>query len=157
YVAAASKAGARILPETHADVVRHDGTKVTGVDAHITRARARYSVSIAAPVVVLAAGALESPMLWFRSRLPDPGVAGWNLHLNPYAVISGIFAEPIEAWEGVPQSYVVDEFLNLDKQIEGGAMILAASAQPIAASGLLPGLGAEHRRLMQSYAKIASV
>ncbi len=160
YLAAASRAGARILPAVHVDRVRHDQGRVLGVEAHVAApdGKPRFAVRVEAPIVVLAAGSLESPLLWIRSDLPDPHrIAGRNLHLNPYAVVSGIFDETIAAWQGVPQSYVVDEFLNLDKRIEGGTLIFAGSAQPIAAAAILPGLGANHRRLMQSYTRIASV
>ena len=160
YLAAASKAGARIVPDAYVDKVIHQQGAVAGVRGRFTprQGAARPRFRVVAPVVVLAAGAIESPMLWFRSRLPDPyGIAGQTLHLHPYAVIAGVFAETIAAWEGPPQSYVVDEFLNLDKSIDGGFLLLAASAQPIAAAALLPGIGRDHRRLMGDYARTAGI
>ncbi|MGH7897709.1 MAG: GMC family oxidoreductase N-terminal domain-containing protein [Candidatus Binatia bacterium] len=160
YLAAASKAGARIVPDAHVDTVIHERGVVRGVSGRFKRftSRTRHALRVDAPEVVLAAGALESPMLWFRSDLPDPNrIAGRNLHLHPYAVVAGIFEETIAAWQGPPQSYVVDEFLNLDKSIEGGHLLLAAAAQPIASASLLPGLGGDHRRLMGSYARTAGV
>ena len=156
YLDAASKAGARIVPGAHADRVEHDATSVTGVTGRFPGRRMRFRVD--APSVVLAAGALESPMLWFRSGLPDPyRLAGRSLRLHPYAVIAGVFDEPIAAWQGPPQSWGVDEFLNLDKSIEGGFLMVAASAQPIAAAASLPGIGRDHRRLMDEYAHTAGV
>jgi choline dehydrogenase-like flavoprotein len=130
YLAAASKAGARIVPDVHVDRVKHEGGQVRGVSGRFQRSqgRTRHALRVDAPTVVLAAGALESPMLWFRSDLPDPHhVAGRNLHLHPYVVIAGIFEETIAAWQGAPQSYVVDEFLNLDKSIDGGYLLLAGA------------------------------
>src|SRR5206468_10355001 len=116
----------------------------------------RYGFRVVAPTVVLSAGALESPMLWLRSGLPNPHrVAGRSLHLHPYAVVGGVFDETIAFWQGIPQSYVVDEFLNLDKSIDGGYLTVAAAAEPISAAALLPGLGREHRRLMDGYARTA--
>ena len=160
YLGAASKAGARILPDVQVEKVTHEGGVVRGVSGRFLRSKdgGHHALSVKAPVVVLAAGALESPMLWFRSDLPDPHhVAGKNLHLHPYLVIAGIFDETIAAWQGPPQSYGIDEFLNLDKSIEGGYLLLAAAAQPIASAALLPGLGSDHRRLMASYARTAAV
>jgi choline dehydrogenase-like flavoprotein len=160
YLAAASKAGARIVPDAHVDKVRHKGGAVLGVTGRFGRSKggSRFALRVDAPTVVLAAGALESPMLWFRSVLPDRDrAAGRSLHLHPYVVVAGLFDETIASWEGIPQSYVVDEFLNLDKSIEGGYLAIAASAQPIAAAALLPGLGPDHRRLMGAYARTAAV
>jgi choline dehydrogenase-like flavoprotein len=159
YLAMASKAGARIVPEAHVDRVRHERGAVTGASGWLTRRGGKRSVvRVDSPIVVLAAGALESPMLWFRSGLPDPHqMAGRTLHLHPQLVVTGIFDETVAAWQGPPHSYVVDEFLNLDKSIEGGFLTLAASAQPIAAAALLPGIGPDHRRLMGGYARTAAV
>ncbi len=160
YLTTASKAGARIIPDAYVDKIRHQRGTVLGVNGRFTALqgpkRPRFRVD--APVVVLAAGAIESPMLWFRSALPDPyGIAGRTLHLHPYAVITGVLEETIAAWQGAPQSYVVDEFLNLDKSIEGGFLMIAASAQPIAAAASFPGIGRDHRRLMDGYARTAGI
>jgi choline dehydrogenase-like flavoprotein len=160
YLDAASKAGARIIPGAHVDRVEHDRNSVVGVTGRLesVKGNPRKPFRVDAPKVVLAAGALESPMLWFRSGLPDPHrIAGRNLHLHPYAVVAGVFDETIVAWQGTPQSWVVDEFLNLDKSIDGGFLMVSASAQPIATAASLPGLGRDHRRLMDSYAHTAGV
>jgi choline dehydrogenase-like flavoprotein len=160
HLAAASKAGARIVPDAHVDAVRHERGAVTGVQGRFVRSKStkRFALRVNAPTVVLAAGALESPMLWFRSRLPDPHrLAGRNLRLHPHVVVAGVFEETIASWQGIPQSYVVDEFLNLDKSIDGGYLTVAAAAQPISAAALFPGLGHDHRRLMDGYARTAGV
>ena len=160
YLAMASKAGARIVPDVHVDTVRHEHGAVAGVTGQFLRSksRKRFALRVDARTVVLAAGALESPMLWFRSRLPDPNrLAGRNLHLHPHVVVAGVFDETIAFWQGIPQSYVVDEFLNLDKSIDGGYLTVAAAAQPVGAAALLPGLGRDHRRLMDSYARTAGI
>jgi len=160
YLATASKAGARIVPDAQVDKVLHKQGTVIGVSGRFTALQGgkRPRFRVVAPVVVLAAGALESPMLWFRSGLPDSyGVAGRTLHLHPYAVLTGVFEETIAAWQGPPQSYVVDEFLNLDKSIDGGFLLVAASAQPIAAAALFPGIGRDHQRLMDGYARTAGI
>ena len=159
HLAEASRAGARLLPQVRVDRVRHERGRATGVEGHLrSKLGRRHAVSVTAPVVVVAAGALESPVLWLRSELPDRGGAvGENLRLQPHLVVSGLFAETVEAWNGVPHSWVVDEYLNLDKKIEGGFLAFAASAQPITTASLLPGVGADHRRLMRSYARMASI
>ncbi|MGH7858147.1 MAG: FAD-dependent oxidoreductase, partial [Candidatus Binatia bacterium] len=160
YLPAASTLGARILPEVRVEKVLHDGKRAHGVVGHVRRSSTgrRYGVRVDAPVVVLSAGALQSPMLWARSALPDPHrLAGRNLHLHPYTLVVGVFEDPVLCWQGIPQTWVMDEFLNLEKQIEGGYLAFAASAQPVATASLMPGLGPEHRRLMDRYAHLAAV
>ena len=160
FLADASKRGARLFPDAHVDKVLHRDGAVYGVSGRFARIGRgeRLTFRIEAKSVVLSAGALQSPSLWQRSGLPDANrIAGKSLHLHPYAVVAGVFDETIAAWQGIPHSYVVDEFLNLDKSIEGGFLTLAASAQPIASAALMPGLGADHRRLMSSYARTAAV
>lgn len=163
YLTPASRSGARILPEVRVESVITDAADRSRVRGAVGRlrqnARGRsYAVRVNAPIVVLAAGALQSPALWLRSGLPDPhAVVGKNLHLHPYLIVAGLFEERIAAWQGVPQSYVVDEFLKLDKTVEGGYLLLSAGGQPVASASLLPGLGAAHRRLMGMYAHTAAI
>jgi choline dehydrogenase-like flavoprotein len=160
YLDAASKRGARLLPEVHVERVLHDRNRVYGVEGHVRRSRGgrRYAMRIEAPVVVLAAGALESPLLWLRSELPNRHRrVGRNLRLQPCAVVTGVFDDPIRGWEGPPQGYVVDEFLQLETSVEGGFLLFAASAPPVTAASLLPGLGRAHRRLMSEYAHTAGI
>ena len=160
FLSQASARGARIVPEAHVERIRHDRSRAFGVEGWMLRSRdgGRRTFRVDARAVVVAAGALESPMLWKRSELPDPhGVAGRNLRLHPYAVVAGLFDRPIRAWEGAPQSYVVDEFLNLEKRIEGGYLLFAASAQPVAGAAILPGLGTPHERLMSQFGHLAGV
>lgn len=159
HLAEASRHGARILPRTRVERILVERGRARGVVGRIrgTKGGESRDVRVRAPIVVLAAGALESPVLWARSGLPDrAGVVGKNLRLHPHLVVVGAFPEPVRAWEGIPQSYVVDEFLNLEKSIEGGWLAFAAAAQPIATSALLPGLGAEHRASMDRYAHLGA-
>src|SRR5439155_23398476 len=52
------------------------------------------------------------------------------------------------------QSVIVDEFLNLDRQIEGGYLLMPFFAHPVATASLLPGFSVEHRRLMETYPRL---
>ncbi|MEA2624310.1 MAG: hypothetical protein QOD06_355 [Candidatus Binatota bacterium] len=160
YLADASHRGARILPWARADRVLYEGREARGVVGRFLRSRtgARRSFRVDARVVVIAGGALESPMLWLRSSLPNPGgVVGRHLRLNPYVVVAGIFDERVATWEGVPQSWVVDEFLDPVRFPQGGLLFFSASAQPIACAGLLPGFGWEHRRGMHDVSRMAMI
>jgi choline dehydrogenase-like flavoprotein len=145
----ASDAGARALVGCHADRVLTEGGRATGVDATVTHADgSTTAVSIEAPTVVVAGGAVESPAVLLRSGVGGPAV-GKNLRLHPAYGVIGIYDEEIDGWRGQIQSALSDHFFEL----EDGCGFL------IEAVGMGPGLigasfpwesGAEHKRLMQT-------
>jgi hypothetical protein len=110
-------------------------------------------------VVILAAGAINSPRIWRASRLPDPAdQVGRNLRLQPHVVVTALYPEPVTAWRGIPQGYVVDEFLRLDERSSGkGFLLIPTFAFPVAAASVLPGYGAAHRELMTRYLRLGAI
>ena len=60
-------------------------------------------MTVRAPQVVVACGALESPALLLRSRIGGPA-AGDYLRLHPCTAIFGIYGEDLQAWWGAPQA-----------------------------------------------------
>lgn len=156
YLPAASRAGATIVPRCRVERIEQRDGKVAGVSAQVQVSAAESAeLSVAAPVVVLAAGALGSAQLWMQSGLPDPfRQIGRHLHLHPQVVVQARFDEPIEGWSGVPQSWAVDQFVRLEPG-GGGFWLQPTFAPPVTASALTPGFGAAHRGLMESYRKAA--
>src|SRR5262249_41085361 len=114
YVPAASRAGAVLLPQCAAQAVETRNGRASAVRAGLQPDDGNPAqVRVEARVVVLAAGAIASPQLWLRSGLPDSGRhVGRHLHLHPQVAMQAHFAEKIEGWNGVPQSYAVDQFLR---------------------------------------------
>ncbi len=161
YVPAASRAGALIVPDCQVRQVATQKGKAVGVGGVFLRSRTgqTYSLKVKAEVVILAAGAINSPRLWRQSRLPDPqSEVGRNLRLQPQVVVTALYPEPIEAWKGIPQGYVVDEFLTLGASSAGSGYLLVPSfAHPVAAASMLPGYGGEHRELMTLYPRLGAI
>ena len=118
-----------------------------------------YTLKVKAEVVILAAGAINSPRIWRQSRLPDPASeVGRNLRLQPQVVVTALYPEAIEAWKGIPQGYVVDEFLTFAPAPAGaGYLLVPTFAHPVAAASMLPGYGAEHRELMTHYPRLGAI
>ncbi len=59
-------------------------------------------IRINARVVIIAAGAIESPLLLQRSRVPDPyGVIGKGLVLHPSLPVIGIYPKEISNYRGI--------------------------------------------------------
>ena len=117
-----------------------------------------YRLTVRSKAVVLAAGAINSPQLWLNSRLPDPGKqVGRNLHLHPAIFVGGIFDEVVDAYQGIPQSFYVDHFLDLERDPDSGYLLMPASG-PIALGAIsMPSFGTTHRDLMRSYRSIAAL
>ena len=116
-------AGYRVLTENGR------ATGVHGVCAHGPK------VTVRAPQVVVAAGALESPALLLRSGIGGPAV-GHYLRLHPCTASFGFYPDAMEAWKGAPQSGLVHEFENLEDGY--GFMIEGAQFTTAVAGSALP-------------------
>jgi choline dehydrogenase-like flavoprotein len=158
YLPRAVAAGARILSE--APVVRIEGKagarrvvcETKGANGRLTGAR----VTIEAPIVIVAAGALDTPALLLRSGLGN-GRVGRGLRLHPAAMVSGVFSEPIRSWRGLPQSVIVEEFASFyDDGCGGFLLIPSASNWPGMTAAVVSGIGAEHRSRMREHPFVAA-
>lgn len=105
YLRDAADAGARILTGAVVRKVLTENGRAAGV---VTEG----GVTVRAPVVVLAAGALETPAILLRSGIGGPA-AGQHLRLHPSSGMFGVYTEEQDPWWGPPQSAVVDEFADL--------------------------------------------
>ena len=94
---------------------------------------------VRAKTVISAGGAFGTPELLLRSGIRHPAL-GRNLHVHPAAWIGARYEEEVRGWEGVMQSYYVDQW-----QPEG--ILLEATFTPLSfGAQWLPGAGpALHR------------
>ncbi|MFF3920614.1 FAD-dependent oxidoreductase [Streptomyces sp. NPDC001852] len=148
----ACAAGARIVTGARVerilvDADRPGGPRVAGVRVH----RDNGGLEILAPLVVVAAGALQSPPLLRRSGLGRHPRLGRNLSVHPATSVAGRFAEPVTAWEGVLQSVGVEE------HHDAGILIEATATPPGMGSFILPGLGEELRRELEGADRLATL
>ena len=158
YLPLAVEAGARIYAHCRVRRVRHDGVRATGVEAAIIdpeTGRERGTLEVRAGTVVVAAGAVYTPMLLQQSGLG--GISrqlGRNLRIHPGAGAMAMFDEELRAWRGTMQSYHVDERLRTD------GIILEATMPPPGISysaGALPFYGEKLVQHVVDYPRMASV
>ncbi len=149
----ACAAGARIVTGATVRRVLVDPDRPGGPRAAGVRVRREDGgeFEILAPLVVVAAGALQSPPLLRRSGLGRHPRIGRNLSVHPATSVAGRFAEPVTAWEGVLQSVGVEELHD------GGVLIEATATPPGMGSFVLPGLGAELRRELEATDRLATL
>ncbi|MFI6359063.1 GMC family oxidoreductase N-terminal domain-containing protein [Streptomyces sp. NPDC050743] len=148
----ACAAGARIVTGARVerilvDADRPGGPRAAGVRVH----RDNGGAEILAPLVVVAAGALQSPPLLRRSGLGRHPHLGRNLSVHPATSVAGRFTEPVTAWQGVLQSVGVEE------HHDSGILIEATATPPGMGSFVLPGLGAELRRELENADRLATL
>jgi len=148
YLLDAIRSGARLMAPFSARRLLLNKSRVTGIEGTARDASGHLrELKIAAPRVVLAAGALDSPALLMRSGIQSPHL-GRHLYLHPTVAVTGTYPSPIEAWRGPPQTVVCDEFSNLSGA--NGYRIEVAPAHPgLSAVGLPWTSAREHRRDMQ--------
>lgn len=142
----ACAAGARIVQRLRVDRITTRDGKADGLTG--TDARGR-PVRVDAPLVVVAAGATETPPLLRRSGVGrHPGV-GAGLAIHPALGVAGTFAAPVHAWRGVLQSAGIEEL-----HAREGILIEATATPPGMGSMILPGTG---RALLERMAGAAHV
>ena len=99
---------------------------------------------------IVAGGALGTPELLLRSGLGG-GQVGRNLHIHPACWVGARYEEEVRGWEGVMQSYYLDEW-------EDERVLLEATFTPLAFGGAwLQGAGRAHQEAMLDFGHIASI
>jgi acyl-CoA reductase-like NAD-dependent aldehyde dehydrogenase/choline dehydrogenase-like flavoprotein len=160
YLVDAQAHGAEILAGCRAERVLIDGGRAAGVEATwvdpeeaAAGNRAATRLTVRAPVVVVACGAIESPALLLRSAIGGPAV-GENLRLHPTVAVTAYYDEPQNWMWGPPQAALSHEFANTG---DGhGFLIESAQATTGLFSGAVPWRsGADHKRRMREWDRAA--
>ena len=107
-------------------------------------------MEILSPLVVVAAGALQSPPLLRRSGLGGHPRLGRNLAVHPAVSVAGRYAEPVTAWKGVLQS------VGVEKLHSEGILIEATAGPPGMGSFVLPGVGRALREELDGAESLAT-
>lgn len=155
HLAAASTAGARIVPDARVRRVMLDGGRAVGVEAEVGEiGTAPRRLVVRAPIVVLAAGALRTPAILQRSGLTHPAI-GRYLRIHPVPVVAGRFNERVEMWRGTLQAARSLEFSDAEPG-RNGYVIEAAPGHPGLLALALPWEGTEaHARVMAGAAHLS--
>jgi choline dehydrogenase-like flavoprotein len=120
-----------------------------GLDARGTDPTTRR-VTVRAKTFVVAGGAIGSPALLLRSRVPDPyGVLGKRTFLHPTIVSAALMPERVDGFAGAPQTIYSDHFLDVAPNGPMGFKLEAPPIHPVLAAITLPGHGPSHARWME--------
>jgi choline dehydrogenase-like flavoprotein len=138
YLPAAEAAGATLYTRCRAERVLLERGRSTGVEATLLAATSdaeHGKITVRAPLVIAAAGAIHTPVLLHRSGVRHPAL-GRHLALHPAVGVAAYFAEEVNAWRGTLQSYFVDRL-----QDSLGVMIEVTNPVPGVSAAALPGVG----------------
>jgi choline dehydrogenase-like flavoprotein len=153
YLPRAVAAGARIRSGVEAQRVLVEDGRAVGVACSARdrgSGRARPFTVRARRAVLAAGGALGTPELLLRSGLGGPQV-GRNFHIHPACWVGARYEEEVRGWEGVMQSFYVDEW-------EPQGVLLEATFTPLAFGGAwLAGTGVEHQRSLLEFGHVGSI
>jgi choline dehydrogenase-like flavoprotein len=155
YLPRAVAAGARLRTGVEARRVLVENGRATGVRAVVEAPGARngnrrpYTVR-ARQATVIAGGAFGTPELLLRSGLGG-GQVGRNLHIHPACWVGARYKEEVRGWDGVMQSYYVDEWKSEN-------VLLEATFTPLPFGGAwLQGSGREHQDAILNFDHISSI
>jgi choline dehydrogenase-like flavoprotein len=154
YIPRADRAGARILADCRAERIDApaDGPRKVTATVVDGAGRPHGDLLVEAQAVVCSAGAIATPILLQRSGLGGgSGHLGRNLHLHPTVIASGTFPHRINAHYGIPQSYYIDEFIDLERDPRSGVILMPVSGPPVLTASNLPGFGRELYRHFRNY------
>jgi choline dehydrogenase-like flavoprotein len=152
YLPRAVAAGARVRVRVEAQRVLAEDGRAVGVacSARDEQGRNRPFTVRARRAVISAGGALGTPELLLRSGLGSSQV-GRNLHIHPACWVGARYEEEVRGWEGVMQSFYVDQW-------EPQGVLLEATFTPLAFGGAwLLGTGREHQRALLEFGHVGSI
>ena len=163
YLPRAAAAGARVRAGVRVDRVVVEDGRATGLDCRAgfpTTAAEEAALGgrpgdsrpwrVRAKTVISAGGAFGTPELLLRSGLGHPEL-GRNLHVHPAAWIGARYEEDVRGWEGVMQSYYVDQWQDQGILLEATFTPLSFGAQ------WLPGVGEGFMKRVERFDRIASI
>lgn len=158
YLPWACHYGAQIYANTRVTRILVENGVATGVLAQVidpVSGRQVADVTVKARVVVTAAGAVQSPLLFLSSDIANrSGQVGKNFACHPSTMVLGEFAQDIHTWRGAMLGVYVDEFEHPSK---GGFVLEGGGAGPVELGmSTEPGTGAVYLDFMSRAKNYAS-
>ncbi len=164
-IPAALDHGAELLYHARAERLVFEGSMVREIVVTLMGRdgfeRTRDAVRVRARHVVLAGGAINTPALLLRSGAPNPHrLIGKRTFLHPVTISPSLFAEPVDAFAGAPQSIYSDHFNEVDPANSSiGFKLEVPPMHPVLMASTMIGMGVEHagvmKRLRQAHVVLA--
>jgi choline dehydrogenase-like flavoprotein len=158
YIPWAIEKGAEVFADTRVERVVVQGGRATGVEAemrHPETGALVATVRVNAKVVVLAAGAVQTPLLLLKNQLADSsGQVGRNFACHPSLGFFALFPQEVRAYQGGTLGSYCDEFEPPEK---GGFILEGGAAGVDFIAALAPGFGRENLAVMKRFNQLAGM
>ncbi|WP_221075474.1 GMC family oxidoreductase N-terminal domain-containing protein [Agarivorans aestuarii] len=153
-IPAALNAGATLLSRFRVKALQFSNDAITGAQLQALDSKQRANgakVNIHARQVVLSAGAIGSPAVLLRSKVPDPyQLVGKRTFLHPSVMSGAVFEQAVNSHQGAPQSVYSDHFVWRDgSDGECGYKLEVPPVHPILLATKISGFGQFHSDMMQ--------
>jgi len=149
YIPRAVSCGARVYSDCKVTEIKTKNGRAIGVSGKVLDRESGRKLSkfqVRAKVVVLAGGALQTPVLLLRNKLANSsGKVGRNFLCHPNAKAIGLFEEPVYYWKGVHQGHQVHEF------IDEGIIVAMSGVHPALVAMSFPFYGKASLELMEKF------
>jgi len=154
-IPSALQAGATLISKVSARQLLWQGEKVTGLLAvpvdSTYQPEQRLRISIKAGHYIVAGGAINSPALLLRSKVPNPsGRLGKHTYLHPSVISGALFDTPIQGHLGAPQSIYSDQFV-WPTDSEMGFKLEVPPIHPVLMASTLTGMAKFHADMMRQF------
>jgi choline dehydrogenase-like flavoprotein len=138
YLPWASELGATILSGTRAETFEVRDRRIIAVNAFATDSNgAQKPVRVEAGIVVVAAGAVQTPLLFQKNKLGNSsGQIGLNFACHPSLAVFGEHQHDIYAWAGATISAYAGDIKN---PLHGGYLLEAGMVGPVVTSTWIDG------------------
>jgi len=150
-IPAALARGAVLVSRARADRLLWQGSRVSALECTAMRGsgydEGAARVRVTAKHFVVAGGAINSPALLLRSKVPDPyGRLGRRTFLHPSLISGAEMGGKVEGWSGAPQTMYSDHFLDA-QPVDGpmGFKLEAAPVHPVLYAISVNGMAEHHR------------
>ncbi len=138
YLPGAVKRGARVLSDCLVDRVVIKGGKAVAVEGTLLDGRRKrtHKVVVTARQVVVAAGAVHSPLILWNSGIKNRQL-GKHMTLHPGFRMTAMFDDAVRGWSGAMQSAYSETFEDR------GLTLVSVFVPPFAVASAVPGVGPE--------------
>ncbi len=154
YLPWASELGATILSGTRAETFEISNRRVTAVNAVATDSSGKMKpVRVEAALVVVAAGAVQTPLLFQKNRIGNSsGQVGHNFACHPSLAVFGEHDKEVYAWVGATLSAQAGDIEN---PLKGGYLLEAGMVGPVITSSWIDGgIGRDFVEFMENSKKM---
>ncbi|MBK8252304.1 MAG: GMC family oxidoreductase [Polyangiaceae bacterium] len=151
YVPQALLRGAQLITAAKVQKVDIEKGRARGVTATLHGKDGPKKLRVKADVVLVAGGTLMTPLLLKRSgACKTSRMLGKNLSIHPASKVLALFDEAVRQWDGIPQSYQIEQFADEGLLFEGASVPydLAATA--------VPWIGPRFMEIMERFPNLAT-